>query len=59
MGKQIDSLKHEESTVAGRKMVQLIQALQEVQGKIKLLCMKTVGEIRQSSALPLTALNVA
>jgi hypothetical protein len=35
MGKQIDSLKHEDATVSGRKIVQLIQALQEVQGKIK------------------------
>jgi hypothetical protein len=28
-------LKHEDATVSGRKIVQLIQALQEVQGKIK------------------------
>jgi hypothetical protein len=35
MAKQIDSLKHEDATVSGRKIVQLIQALQEVQGKIE------------------------
>jgi WASH complex subunit strumpellin len=33
MGKQIASLKHEDATASGRKVVQLIQALQEVQGK--------------------------
>jgi hypothetical protein len=33
MGKEIDSLKHEDATASGRKIVQLIQALQEVQGK--------------------------
>jgi hypothetical protein len=33
MGRQIDSLKHEDATASGRKIVQLIQALQEVQGK--------------------------
>lgn len=32
IGKQIDLLNHEETTAAGRKIVQLIQALQEVQG---------------------------
>jgi len=31
MGKEIDSLKHEDATASGRKIVQLIQALQEVQ----------------------------
>ncbi|KAG1662783.1 WASH complex subunit 5 [Nymphon striatum] len=31
MGKQIDSLNHADSTAAGRKIVQLIQALEEVQ----------------------------
>jgi hypothetical protein len=35
MAKQIDSLKHEDATASGRKIVQLIQALQEVQGKIE------------------------
>lgn len=32
MSKQIESLKHEDLTSAGRKIVQLIQALEEVQG---------------------------
>lgn len=32
IGKQIDSLNHEETTAAGRKIVQLIRALEEVQG---------------------------
>ncbi|KAE8748690.1 hypothetical protein FOCC_FOCC004493 [Frankliniella occidentalis] len=31
MGKQIDSLKHEEATSAGRKIAQMIEALNEVQ----------------------------
>ncbi|KAK6645588.1 hypothetical protein RUM43_001868 [Polyplax serrata] len=31
IGKQIDSLNHEETTVSGRKIVQLIKALEEVQ----------------------------
>ena len=30
MAKQIGSLNHEDSTAAGRKIVQLIQALEEV-----------------------------
>jgi hypothetical protein len=33
MGTEIDSLKTEDATASGRKIVQLIQALQEVQGK--------------------------
>ena len=32
MGKQIASLNYEDSTAAGRKIVQLIQALEEVRG---------------------------
>jgi hypothetical protein len=43
MGKQIDSLNHEDTTASGRKIVQLIQALQEVQGKRSTgCCMKIV-----------------
>ena len=34
IGKQIDSLNHEETNASGRKIVQLIRALEEVQGKI-------------------------
>jgi hypothetical protein len=61
MGKQIDSLKHEDATVSGRKIVQLIQALQEVQGKIK---SAEYEDNRWSkavicSALPCPAHNVA
>lgn len=33
MGKQIDSLKHEEASAAGRKIAQMIEALNEVQGE--------------------------
>ena len=33
MGKQIDSLRHEEATAAGRKIAQMIEALNEVQGQ--------------------------
>jgi len=42
MGKEIDSLKHEDATASGRKIVQLIQALQEVQG--------TTGKLNRTSS---------
>jgi len=38
MSKQIDSLDYEDATSAGRKMVQLIQALEEVRPFYANLC---------------------
>jgi len=38
MSKQIDSLDYEDATSAGRKMVQLIQALEEVRSFYANLC---------------------
>lgn len=37
MAKQIGSLNHEDSTAAGRKIVQLIQALEEVTGSLRVI----------------------
>lgn len=34
MGKQIESLRHEEATAAGLKIAQMIEALNEVQGTL-------------------------
>lgn len=45
IGKQIDSLNHEESTASGRKIVHLIQALQEVQGNFGLCLFKVLKKI--------------
>jgi len=33
IGKEIDNLDHEQATISGRKIVHLIKALEEVQGK--------------------------
>jgi len=41
MAKQIGSLNHEDSTAAGRKIVQLIQALEEV--CVNCFCFLTSG----------------
>ena len=45
MAKQIDSLNYEDSTSAGRKIVQLMQALEEVRNKINIQRVVCLQEI--------------
>ncbi len=44
IAQQVEALNYEEGTASGRKMVQLISALEEVQGRI-LLCVFRVVQI--------------